>query len=139
MRKADADFVEACVPLVVHAANHVDLGTVVPPSTWECPLCGMDNSVKVAACTACDEEKEGGVVNIEDAHFADNGRHEKVKFILRRHAGQESTIWLEFLYGALLSSKCLDDLTALNPHVRRSERHYNYNYNYSVCGAKYLH
>ena len=44
-------------------------------------------------------------------------RHEKVKFVLKRFSRQECTVWLEFLYGALLSSQCSSDLTALNPHL----------------------
>ena len=75
IRLEDAAFVEACVPLILHAANHVNL----------------------------DSDRAS--------------RHEKVKFVLRRYSSQECTVFLEFLYGALLSSKCMSDLTTLNPHL----------------------
>ena len=42
---------------------------------------------------------------------------EKLKFILRREAHEISTIWIELLFGALLSSKGMDDLRRMNPYL----------------------
>ena len=42
---------------------------------------------------------------------------EKLKFILQREAHEISTIWIELLFGALLSSKGAEDLCRMNPYL----------------------
>jgi hypothetical protein len=41
----------------------------------------------------------------------------KTRFILNRIAGQNSFVWIEFLFGSLLSSKGEEDLLRLNPYL----------------------
>jgi thiol-disulfide isomerase/thioredoxin len=45
---------------------------------------------------------------------------EKTKFILSRYAYRKSTIWIEFFFGALLSTNGKEDILKLNPYI--SER-----------------
>ena len=77
LRDSDVAYVAHCVPLLLHAANYVELK----------------------------KEKQ------------ESKRQEKVHFLLRRQAGQEASIWLEYLFGCLLSSKALLDLKTLNPYL----------------------
>jgi thioredoxin-like negative regulator of GroEL len=44
----------------------------------------------------------------------------KTKFMLSRIAGQNSFVWVEFLFGALLSTKGDEDLLKLNPYLSAS-------------------
>jgi thioredoxin-like negative regulator of GroEL len=44
----------------------------------------------------------------------------KIKFMLSRVCGQNAFVWVEFLFGALLSSHGEDDLTRLNPYLPKS-------------------
>lgn len=41
----------------------------------------------------------------------------KTRFLLNRIAGQNSFVWIEFLFGTLLSSKGEEDLLKLNPYL----------------------
>ncbi len=43
--------------------------------------------------------------------------HQRLSFALSRYAGQEPTIWFEYLVATLLSSKAVTELTALNPFL----------------------
>lgn len=54
-------------------------------------------------------------VDLNDKQKAE--RLEKIKFLLRRQSGQESVIWLEFIFGSLLSSHATADLKRLNPYL----------------------
>jgi hypothetical protein len=38
-------------------------------------------------------------------------------FKLKRHSQQEVTLWLDFLFGTILSSQQFDDLNILNPFL----------------------
>ena len=79
-----------------------------------------------------------GAVN--DIHFSDgvfgvNGEEKDIPeatknvtlqkqqliFLLKRSCGLEATIWLEFLFGSVLSSKQYDDLSALNPFLTTAQ------------------
>ena len=83
IRDQDTLYVAKCVPLLLHAANHVDI-----------------------------------------KHETNKARRvEKVHFLLRRQAGQEAKIWLEYLFGCLLSSKALHDLQTLNPYLKDDVAH----------------
>ena len=42
---------------------------------------------------------------------------DKVMYLLRRQSGQNVTVWVEFLFSILLSSRGPDDLEKLNPHL----------------------
>ena len=77
LRDSDVQYVAKVVPLLLHAANYVDI----------------------------QNEKDFII------------RKDKIYFLLRRQAGQESKIWLEYLFGCLLSSKALEDLQTLNPYL----------------------
>ena len=77
LRDSDVQYVAKVVPLLLHAANYVDI----------------------------QNEKDFTI------------RKDKIYFLLRRQAGQESKIWLEYLFGCLLSSKALEDLQTLNPYL----------------------
>jgi hypothetical protein len=44
-------------------------------------------------------------------------RKSKTKFCLRRVAGIKSNVWIEFLFGVLISSKGEEDLLRLNPYL----------------------
>ena len=92
LRDCDVDFVAKCVPLMIHAANFVDL----------------ENSNVVAAST----KAETGASSVADV------RRRKVRFLLRRKAGQESKVWLEYMFGCLLSTCAVRDLQMLNPYLR---------------------
>lgn len=41
----------------------------------------------------------------------------KLLYLLRRFSGQEATIWLEFMFGTVLSSRQIEDLINLNPFL----------------------
>jgi hypothetical protein len=47
-------------------------------------------------------------------------RRSKIKFLLSRVAGHNAFVWIEFLFGALLSSKGENDLLKLNPYLQSS-------------------
>ena len=49
-----------------------------------------------------------------DIHFNQLG---KLKFSLNRFAGRNTIIWIEFLFGTLLSSNGENDLLKLNPYL----------------------
>jgi hypothetical protein len=44
-------------------------------------------------------------------------RYSKIRFLLSRYAGQSSFVWVEFLFGILISSKGEADLLKLNPFL----------------------
>jgi len=56
------------------------------------------------------------VPDTEESNFSKKDL-EMIQFILNRIAGQESLVWIEFLFGSLLSSKAIDDLKSLNPYL----------------------
>ena len=78
LRDVDVDYVAKCVPLMIHAANFVDL----------------ENS-NVLAASAGGANAGGDVSTAAVAEV----RRRKVHFLLRRKAGQESEVWLEYLFG----------------------------------------
>ena len=52
--------------------------------------------------------------DVSDSLAASNA---KTRFVLNRHARQNSSIWIEFLFGSLLSSHGEEDLLRLNPFM----------------------
>lgn len=48
---------------------------------------------------------------------ADVHRIAKTRFLMNRQAGQNVWVWVEFLFGTLISSKGCDDLRRLNPYL----------------------
>lgn len=46
-----------------------------------------------------------------------SNRESKLRFLLNRTAGQNSEIWIEFLFGTLISTCGVDDLRRLNPFL----------------------
>jgi hypothetical protein len=44
---------------------------------------------------------------------------EKTRFLLTRSAGQKASVWVEFLFGILVSSKGEEDLLRLNPYLSK--------------------
>jgi hypothetical protein len=61
-------------------------------------------------------EKSSNFVEISDGD-SEICKREKIRFKLSRYAGQNSFVWVEFLFGALLSSKGEQDLLKLNPYL----------------------
>lgn len=43
--------------------------------------------------------------------------NEKTRFLLNRYACRNSNIWVEFIFGSLLSSKSFEDIRRLNPYI----------------------
>jgi len=48
-------------------------------------------------------------------------RTERVAHVLRRESGQETFIWIEFLFGALLSTAAEEDILRLNPYLSQRD------------------
>ena len=61
-------------------------------------------------------EKASNWVNVDD-EIDDNVRQAKTRFLLNRYAGLNSEVWVEFLFGVLISSKGAEDLLKLNPYL----------------------
>ena len=57
----------------------------------------------------------------ESAQEDDTGTADRFRFLLRRYAGQESHLWLETVFAALLSSRCEEDLKRVNPYLTATD------------------
>jgi len=56
------------------------------------------------------------------SNFVKNDNSQNVlTYLLRREARQEVTIWLEYLFGVVLSTKAQNDLLQLNPHLSSAD------------------
>jgi thiol-disulfide isomerase/thioredoxin len=64
-------------------------------------------------------ERASNWVNV-DEEIDDELRKSKTKFCLKRTAGINSNVWIEFLFGILISSKGEEDLLRLNPYLSPS-------------------
>eukprot|EP00808_Paulinella_micropora_P015456 g71669.t1 len=91
-RDADAAMVKASLALMTDAANYVLL---TPPAA-------SDEKGKKKTKTDAAEDQE---------------YTEKLKFLLKRHSGQEPLIWTQYLFSALLSTSAHADLLRLNPYI----------------------
>ena len=60
-------------------------------------------------------ERAANWVQREDSNVA--SKNSKTRFLLSRIAGQNAFIWVEFLFGSLLSSKGEEDMLKLNPYL----------------------
>lgn len=59
-------------------------------------------------------------INLENARSDDESvRKNKVRYLLNRIAGQRSIVWIEFLFGILISTKGEEDLRNLNPFLSK--------------------
>lgn len=65
-------------------------------------------------------ERASNWVNV-DEEADDNLRKLKTRFCLGRSAGLNSFVWIEFLFGVLISSKGEEDLLKLNPYLPRAK------------------
>lgn len=63
-------------------------------------------------------EKASNWVDVDD-EVDDKVRDSKTRFLLNRRAGQNSEVWIEFLFGVLISSKGAEDLLRLNPYLTK--------------------
>lgn len=52
-----------------------------------------------------------------DVKDTDHVKSAKVRFLLNREAGQNAGVWVEFLFGTLISTKGEQDLLRLNPFI----------------------
>lgn len=64
-------------------------------------------------------ERASNWVNV-DEEIDSELRKSKTKFCLKRTAGINSSVWIEFLFGILISSKGEEDLLRLNPYLSSS-------------------
>jgi hypothetical protein len=71
---------------------------------------------KVANFVDGEAESEGYFSKMPDSDL----RKDKIIYLLKRNSGQRSSVWVEFLFGVLLSSKGTDDLLKLNPYLPAS-------------------
>jgi hypothetical protein len=102
LRSVDAKYVENALPWLVGAANEVALERG-----------GLQPSV-----SPLNDAME--VVHLNPA--VETGISEnQILFMLKRFCRQEVTIWLEFLFGSLLSSVQSYDLQLLNPFLDRGQ------------------
>jgi hypothetical protein len=99
LRSVDSKYVESALPWLLAAANDVSLGPVASSSAS-----GAD-AMEVVSEKAETEPRQ------------DN----KVLFLLKRFCRQEVTLWLEFLFGSLLSSVQSFDLQLLNPFLSQGQ------------------
>lgn len=60
-------------------------------------------------------ERASNWVNIDETN--PDAKTSKIRFLLNRFSGQNAAIWVEFLFGALLSTKGESDLLKLNPFL----------------------
>ena len=68
---------------------------------------------KVANFVDSDAQSEGYFSKMPDSDL----RKDKIIYLLKRNSGQRSSVWVEFLFGVLLSSKGAEDLLKLNPYL----------------------
>eukprot|EP01038_Epipyxis_sp_PR26KG_P004031 gene4031-5768_t len=90
LKKADSEMIRDTIPLLERAVNWVALAKESAKKTPSLKQSGDDQNVH------------------------------KIRFLLNRYAGQNSSVWIEFLFGSLLSSKGEDDLLKLNPYISDS-------------------
>jgi hypothetical protein len=63
-------------------------------------------------------ERAANWVNVYDKTATnDNSQDLKTRFLLNRTAGRNSDVWIEFLFGSLISSRGEQDLRRLNPFL----------------------
>ena len=61
---------------------------------------------------------QANAVTTEGAGGEDEAAHvDRFRFLLRRYAGQESHLWLETIFAALLSSASVADMKKVNPYL----------------------
>lgn len=89
MRDEDARSISDVIPLLRHAANFVQLGSSVSASS--------------ALESASPEERE---------------QLGRTLFVLKQACRQVPEVSVEFMFGATLSSKAVEDIEALNPHLK---------------------
>ena len=102
LRDADALMVQDTIPLLERAANFVPVSPALSEDT-------ADAGAADAGAGAAREGTEKKKVKATDAA--------KTRFLLNRVAGQNAFVWVEFLFGMLLSSKGEADLLRLNPYI----------------------
>ena len=93
IRDADARMVQDTIPMLECAAN------------WVPPEKATTSTVSVGTSSGSSE------VSKPATSFS------KTRFLLNRIAGQNAFVWVEFLFGMLLSSKGEQDLLQLNPYL----------------------
>ena len=104
MRGRDSQFVDRTLSLVTALANHVALPD---------ELCKVDASFLATTSLFINDSAEV---------FAARGDQERdalaqrLKFALRRTAGQEAELWADYLISSLLSSQAVYDLQKVNPY-----------------------
>lgn len=79
----------------------------------------MDQVNNVSTSNASAVAGEGS--SVEHASADEKSLYEKRIFELRRFSGQETRVWLEFLFGTMLSSTQFADLQKLNPFLTSSQ------------------
>ena len=62
-------------------------------------------------------QRAANEVNIVSDHQSEEEKTEKIRFLMRRQAGQNVRVWLEFMFGTLISARGKQDLHGLNPYL----------------------
>ena len=103
LRRQDESYVQTALAWLTDAINDVSL-----------------LSATTAASTAPDvveDEEEKMEVEEEEARVPD----QKIIFLLKRFCRLEASIWLEFLFSSVLSSRQFQDLSRLNPFLQSAQ------------------
>ena len=110
LRATDSHYVETALPWLIAAAN------AVPTAHPQLQSGGMEMELSDGG-DGSHGESTGASSASTGADGQPGADRETLLFLLKRFSRQEVTLWLEFLFGTLLSSAQTLDLTVLNPFL----------------------